>query len=74
MIVKVYTSKNCPRCKVLKAKLLDANIDFQEIGALDAVKAGLTEVPVLEVDGKRMYFYESLHWIREMKEKKCKLN
>lgn len=67
--VKVYTSKICPRCKVLKTKLQNANIDFDEISGDDAVKAGISEVPVMEVDGKRMYFSESIHWIQNMEGK-----
>ena len=64
MKVKVYTSKICPRCKVLKTKLRNADIDFDEISGDDAVMAGISEVPVMEADGRRMDFSESIRWIQ----------
>lgn len=62
----VMYSSGCPRCKTLKKKLDDAGVQYETYtdiqGMLDM---GLKDVPVLEVDGKRMNFNEALKWTKE---------
>lgn len=62
----VMYSSGCPRCKTLKKKLDDAGVQYEIYtdiqGMLDM---GLKDVPVLEVDGKRMNFNEALKWTKE---------
>ena len=62
----IMYSSGCPRCKTLKKKLDDAGIRYETYtdiqGMLDM---GLKDVPVLEVDGKRMNFNEALKWTKE---------
>ena len=56
----------CPRCKVLKAKLDQKDIQYQNITDVEVMKAkGFAEAPKLEVDGKIMDFKEAVEWIGE---------
>lgn len=56
----------CPRCKVLKAKLDQKNIAYQNINDVNVMKEkGFTEAPKLEVDGVIMGFKEAVEWIKE---------
>jgi len=59
-VVTVYTTSNCPRCKILKKWLADNGIAFEEKRMEDSgVAAELTmrdvyilAAPILESDGK----------------------
>jgi glutaredoxin len=56
----------CPRCKVLKAKLDQKGIKYENINDVEVMKAkGFTEAPKLEV-GEVIYdFKEATEWIKE---------
>ena len=59
----LYTT-DCPRCRVIKAKLNKADIRYSTVTSVDEmVGLGINEVPVLEVDGRRMGFSEALRFI-----------
>lgn len=68
MKVILYSSDICPKCNVLKTKLNDAAIEFENITGEKAIEAGIDEVPILEVDGERMDFSESIKWLNKVKE------
>ena len=56
----------CPRCKVLKSKLDNKNIKYENISDVELMKQkGFTEAPKLEVDGTIMNFKEAVAWIGE---------
>lgn len=60
----VLYSTGCPRCNVLKAKLANKNIKYEEVNDEEyMLSIGLDEMPVLEVDGKRMSFGEANQWL-----------
>lgn len=62
----VLYSTNCPKCKVLEAKLKQSNIEYEEINDVNLmVNKGFTTVPVLEVDGVIYNFKEAIKWIGE---------
>lgn len=62
----VLYSTGCPRCNVLKQKLDSKGITFTEDSDVDKMLSmNITQVPVLEVDGKRMEFVEANFWINE---------
>jgi len=51
MSVIFYTT-HCPKCKVLKAKLDDKNIKYDEIDDIEEMKKlHFTSSPMLQVDG-----------------------
>lgn len=62
----ILYSTGCPKCTVLKNKLYDKNIKFAENNSVnDMLSLGITQVPVLEVDGTKMNFKEAVNWIKE---------
>ena len=60
----VLYSNNCPRCKVLKTKLEQNDINFEENNDVEFMtQKGFTTVPMLEVDGVVDNFKEAVEWI-----------
>lgn len=56
----------CPRCKVLKSKLDQKGVQYQNVNDVEIMKSkGFTEAPKLEVDGVVMDFKEAVEWIKE---------
>jgi glutaredoxin len=56
----------CPRCKVIKTKLDQKGIQYQNVTDVKTMKSkGFTEAPKLEVDGTIMDFKEAIEWIGE---------
>lgn len=62
----VLYSNDCPRCKILKKKLEQNNIMFEENSDVEAmIQKGFTTAPILEVDGVIYNFKEAVEWIGE---------
>ncbi len=62
----ILYSTGCPKCKILKKKLDDANIVYKENNNVDdMLKLSLEQVPVLFVDGTALNFGEAVKWVRE---------
>lgn len=56
----------CPRCKVLKVKLDQKGIQYDEITDIEVMKEkGFQEAPKLEVEGVIYGFKEAVEWIGE---------
>ena len=56
----------CPRCKVLKSKLDQKGIKYENITDVEVMKEkGFTEAPKLEVGARIMDFKEAVEWIGE---------
>lgn len=67
MNFKVYSLLNCPRCVVLKTKLKNKNIDFEEITSEDVLlEKGYTMVPVLEVDDTIYNFAQAVKFLENL--------
>lgn len=65
----ILYSTGCPRCNVLKQKMNSKGISFTEDSDIDKMLSmNITQVPVLEVDGKRMEFTEANSWINEQED------
>lgn len=59
----VLYSTGCPKCRVLKKKLSDKGLAFEENSSVDEMeKLGITEVPVLSVDGELLEFSAAIQW------------
>lgn len=59
----ILYSTGCPRCKVLKQKLADKGIKYAENNSVDEMLAmGISEVPVLGVNGELLSFAEAVKW------------
>jgi len=53
-------------CKVLKTKLNQKNISFEEINDVELMtQKGFKAAPVLEVDGVVYNFKDAVNWIKE---------
>jgi glutaredoxin len=62
----VLYEHGCPRCKVLKSKLDQKGIKYENITDVEIMKEkGFAEAPKLEVGTKIMDFKEAVEWIKE---------
>ena len=67
MKIIFYTS-NCTKCKILRAKLDEKNIEYKVFDNIDEmINKGFTSMPMLEVDGEVKNFLESINWIKGIK-------
>lgn len=67
--VIVYTTNPpCPKCKVLKKKLDEANIKYGVFDDVEEmIKMGFENVPMMKVgDGDFLNFAESVKWVNEI--------
>lgn len=66
----ILYSTGCPQCKVLKEKLMDANIGYVEVNDVDLiVSQGIRSVPVLQVDDEMLDFPAATKWINNRRNK-----
>jgi hypothetical protein len=65
-MIKVYTT-GCPKCHVLEAKLVQKNIEFEEIMDIPLMeRLGIDMIPMLEIEeGKLLPFADAVKWINE---------
>lgn len=62
----ILYSTNCPKCRVLKKKLSDKRLSFEENYFVDEMeKLGITEVPVLSIDGELLDFKTAVDWVNQ---------
>lgn len=62
----ILYSTGCPKCNVLKKKLEEKDITYEEFTSVDdMLSMGIKEVPMLGVGEKLMFFKESVDWIKE---------
>ena len=60
----IFYSTNCPKCKVLMAKMKQKGIEYKEINDVDfMLSKGIKSAPAIEIDGKVMDFSESVKWV-----------
>ena len=64
----LYSTKDCPKCSILKEKLAAANITYTEENDIEKMRAiGMKMVPALEVGMELMCFTKAIKWIEENK-------
>ncbi len=60
----ILYSTNCPKCQVLKKKLDSKSIQYTVETSVDTMLSlGITQVPVLSVDGGLLSFTQANEWI-----------
>lgn len=66
-MITVYTTEGCPRCKVLKMKLAQKNIPYEEFTDVDKmIEMGIVNCPMMSVDdGELMTFNEAIQYVNE---------
>lgn len=63
----LYT-QNCPKCEVLKKKLLQKNLSFETSSDFSKlVENNIDTLPILEVDGKLLEFPEAITYVNNYK-------
>lgn len=63
-----FYSTDCPKCRVLKKKLDEKNINYNIVTDIEVMMdMGIDSVPMLQIDGGiLMNFSESIKWINEV--------
>ncbi len=62
----ILYSTGCPKCSVIKEKLDAKGIEYTENNDVDVMLAlGISQVPVLSVDGELLSFVEANQWVNE---------
>ncbi len=65
----VLYSTDCPKCKVLKKKLEEKGIAYQENNSVEEMLSlGINQVPVLKVNGELLNFSAANTWINNREE------
>lgn len=60
----ILYSTGCPKCEVLKKKIEKSGIPYTENQSVDDMLAlGITQAPVLSVNGALMPFRQAVEWI-----------
>ena len=62
----VMYSTGCPKCKILKKKLDEKKVVYEEDTDVEKMKSkGINRVPVLEVDGKLFSYSEAVKLVND---------
>ena len=62
----VMYSTGCPKCKILKKKLDEKKVAYEEETDVEKMKSkGIDRVPVLEVDGKLFSYSEAVKLVND---------
>lgn len=62
----ILYSTGCPKCNVLKKKLTECGIEFEENNDVEEmIRLNFINVPVLLTNGKIMEYKEAINWIKE---------
>ena len=65
----ILYSTNCPRCKVLKTKLEQKKIQYEECNDIkEMLKLNIKMAPMLQVDQSLLDFSYAVKWINSMEE------
>ena len=65
-MITVYTQPNCGKCKVLKAKLQQKGIAYEESQDVDKMQSlGIMSLPAMQVDDQLLTFEEAIKYVNE---------
>lgn len=65
----ILYSSGCPKCEVLKQKMIEKNIDFTECTDIETMLSlGIEQVPVLSINGELYEFAAAVRQINEREE------
>ncbi len=67
-MIEIYSTQSCPRCKMLKERLENKNIDFKEIqDEKEIIKLGFMTAPIVKKDdGEILDFGKAISWINSL--------
>ena len=59
-------STHCPKCRILERKLQEKHIVYGEVNDVQVMlEKGMTEAPMLEIDGVALNFSEAIAWLNK---------
>lgn len=62
----VFYSTGCPKCKILKKKIEEKGISYEENNSVDQMlDIGLKSAPALSIDGNILLFKDALEWVKK---------
>ena len=62
----VLFSKGCPKCSILKKKLEQKGIVYQENNSVEEMLGlGITQVPVLKIGSRLLEFADANDWVNK---------
>ena len=65
-MITIYTTATCPKCKILKKKLDEKGIEYEEFNDEDEMqRMGILSVPVMDVDGEQLDFPAAIKYVNE---------
>lgn len=63
----ILYSTGCPRCEVLKKKLIDKGVKYSENNSVEEMlRLDIREVPALLVESTLMSFGEAVDWVNSL--------
>lgn len=64
--MKIYSTPVCPNCRLLKMKMAERGIAYEEISDTELMKEkGFLSVPMVEANGKTYTFREALEAVKK---------
>lgn len=64
----VLYSNDCPRCKILKSKLDEHQIEYRVVDDIDIMESkGFMMLPMLEIDGQVYNFGEAVKLVNDLR-------
>lgn len=65
-MITVYTQPGCGKCKVLKAKLQQKGMDYEESQDVDKMQSlGIQSLPAMQVEDQLLTFEEAIKYVNE---------
>ena len=65
-MITIYTTATCPKCRILKKKLEEKGIEYEEFTDEEEMqRMGIMAIPVLDVDGRMMDFPDAINYVNE---------
>lgn len=62
----ILYSTGCPRCNVLKNKLADKAVTYEENNSVSEMTVlGITDVPILSINGRFYDFKSAVEWVNK---------
>ena len=63
----ILYSNDCPRCKILKAKLDEKKLEYKVVSEMNSfAEKGFKSLPWLEVDGENLDFGYAIKYINKL--------
>ena len=61
--IVIFTTDTCPKCEILKSKLKNKNIEYNEGDLKEIINAGFKSVPVLKINNEYLDFSNAIKYV-----------